>query len=52
MLLLSFVFSFLQAPPFLDRLEGRPAPSASPAEAPADWLLAFVDIETTGLLPG
>lgn len=24
----------------------------SPAEAPDDWLLAFVDVETTGLIPG
>lgn len=24
----------------------------SPASAPADWLLAFVDVETTGLVPG
>lgn len=24
----------------------------APAEAPDDWLLAFVDIETTGLIPG
>ena len=23
-----------------------------PAEAPDDWLLAFIDIETTGLIPG
>ncbi len=40
------------APPFLPQLEGRPSPSASPAEAPDRWLLAFVDVETTGLLPG
>lgn len=25
---------------------------AWPAEAPADWLLAFIDVETTGLTPG
>jgi DNA polymerase III alpha subunit (gram-positive type) len=32
---------------------GRPdVPPASPADAPDDWLLAFVDVETTGLLPG
>lgn len=23
-----------------------------PTEAPDDWLLAFVDVETTGLIPG
>ena len=41
-----------EAPPFLSELEGRPAPPASPADAPEAWLLAFVDVETTGLLPG
>ena len=25
---------------------------SGPADAPDDWLLAFVDIETTGLIPG
>ena len=39
-------------PPFLGQMEGRPAPAASPAEAPDRWLLSFVDVETTGLLPG
>ncbi|HSJ08185.1 MAG TPA: 3'-5' exonuclease [Longimicrobiales bacterium] len=29
----------------------RPSPP-SPADAPDDWLLAFIDIETTGLVPG
>jgi DNA polymerase III alpha subunit (gram-positive type) len=28
------------------------AQTGSPAAAPADWLLAFVDVETTGLIPG
>jgi DNA polymerase III alpha subunit (gram-positive type) len=41
-----------EAPPFLGQLEGRPAPAASPVEAPDRWLLSFVDVETTGLLPG
>ena len=27
-------------------------PSALPADAPEDWLLAFIDVETTGLIPG
>jgi len=44
--------SVQEAPPFLSQLEGRTSPSASPADAPEDWLLAFVDVETTGLLPG
>lgn len=58
MLLVLWISSFLQgasiqeAPPFLSQLEGRTSPPASPAEAPGDWLLAFVDVETTGLLPG
>lgn len=28
------------------------AQSSSPASAPEDWLLAFLDVETTGLIPG
>ncbi len=52
MLLLLFLLSFQEPPPFLSQMEGRPQPPASPAEAPADWLLAFVDVETTGLVPG
>ncbi len=27
-------------------------PSALPADAPDEWLLAFIDVETTGLIPG
>lgn len=30
--------------------QGQAAPS--PQESPGDWLLAFVDVETTGLVPG
>ena len=41
-----------EAPPFLQHLEDRPSPAALPAEAPENWLLSFVDVETTGLLPG
>jgi DNA polymerase III alpha subunit (gram-positive type) len=58
MLLVLWISSFLlgasiqEAPPFLPQLERRTPPSASPADAPEDWLLAFVDVETTGLLPG
>lgn len=39
-------------PPFLDRMESIPAPAHLPAEAPSEWLLALVDVETTGLIPG
>jgi len=28
------------------------AQSGSPAAAPDDWALAFLDVETTGLVPG
>ena len=34
------------------RASGAEAPSNSPADAPDRWLLAFVDVETTGLQPG
>jgi DNA polymerase III epsilon subunit-like protein len=40
------------APEFVARAELGGAPPASPAEAPEEWLLAFVDIETTGLVAG
>jgi DNA polymerase III alpha subunit (gram-positive type) len=39
-------------PPFLDRIESIPAPARLPADAPSEWLLTFVDVETTGLVPG
>jgi DNA polymerase III epsilon subunit-like protein len=32
-------------------LEERHPASPSPAQSPDDWLLAFIDIETTGLVP-
>jgi DNA polymerase III alpha subunit (gram-positive type) len=39
MMLLLMILSFAMA-------------QASPAQAPQEWLLAFVDVETTGLVPG
>lgn len=51
-ILVSSITNEAQEPPFLSQLEGRRPPAASPAEAPADWLLSFVDVETTGLVPG
>lgn len=40
------------SPPIpLELLEGQ-VRSLSPEEAPEDWLLAHIDVETTGLLPG
>ena len=39
-------------PAFIKALDGTTVPSKSPAEAPGNWLLAHVDVETTGLVPG
>jgi DNA polymerase III alpha subunit (gram-positive type) len=53
--MLAFVIaSFLlaQEPPYVRLFEGRTPPSASPSDAPSDWLLTFIDVETTGLVPG
>ncbi len=38
-------------PSYLDKMES-PGPLVNPQDAPEDWLLAFIDVETTGLLPG
>jgi len=37
---------------FIDRMETIKIPSSNPLNAPDDWLLAHIDVETTGLLPG
>lgn len=37
---------------FIDRMETIPLPAENPLNAPDDWLLAHIDVETTGLLPG
>lgn len=42
----------LANPSFVDRFESNATPPPSPELAPEDWLLAFVDIETTGLVAG
>lgn len=42
------LFCLLGAPAFFANAEVQPWPSAAPDE----WLLAFIDIETTGLMPG
>ena len=39
-------------PPYVTSAEARRPDPASPAVAPAEWLLAFIDVETTGLVPG
>ena len=39
-------------PDFVRALEGAPFAAGSPATEPDRWLLAHVDVETTGLVPG
>ena len=39
-------------PPYVKAVESARAISSSPAKDPRTWLLAFIDIETTGLVPG
>lgn len=39
------------SPAFVDRLESAPLPPTPPDEDPSRWLLAFADVETTGLAP-
>ena len=41
-----------QAPNYVTAAERPASPAGSPAMAPDRWLLAFVDVETTGLVPG
>ena len=36
---------------FIQKMEDK-APIPHPNEAPDQWLLAHIDVETTGLLPG
>ena len=42
------IFCFVVAPAAFANAQTPPWPT----EAPDDWLLAFVDVETTGLIPG
>jgi DNA polymerase III alpha subunit (gram-positive type) len=39
-------------PPFARAAEEAPVARSAPTVNPADWLLAIVDVETTGLVPG
>jgi len=39
-------------PPYVAAVEGAPVARSTPAAQPEEWLLAFVDVETTGLVPG
>lgn len=54
LILFFFLFFSCQDRPNLnlDALEGGSAPISLPSAAPDDWLLAHIDVETTGLLPG
>lgn len=41
------------APPgYVSTVESAALPATTPVSAPSDWLLAHVDVETTGLVPG
>lgn len=39
-------------PPYVRASETAQFPQTSPAQDPANWLLAHIDVETTGLVPG
>jgi hypothetical protein len=39
-------------PPFVPSAETAPVVSSSPSDEAEAWLLAFIDVETTGLAPG
>lgn len=39
-------------PEFVRALEDAPIALSNPGEAPDEWLLAHIDVETTGLVPG
>ena len=55
-IVLSFFFSSSifadQVPDFIEALDSVPFASSTPANDPDGWLLAHVDAETTGLVPG
>ena len=39
-------------PEFVRALDDGPVAVSKPSEAPGEWLLAHIDVETTGLVPG
>lgn len=41
-----------ETPAFVKLVEGTTPEVAMPSEAPGDWLLAHIDVETNGLVPG
>lgn len=50
--LLIYSSSTLATPAFIDALATVPFVASTPSSDPDDWLLAHVDVETTGLVPG
>jgi hypothetical protein len=50
LLCLLWVSPLVAVPPFVTSTETAPFVSTSPAEDPEAWLLAFIDVETTGLV--
>lgn len=52
LLCLSCSLSGQEIPAFISALEGTTVASQTPAETPDNWLLAHIDVETTGLVPG
>ena len=49
---LSSAVSAQEAPPWVKAADTAPVTSKSPATSPGDWMLAIVDVETTGLVAG
>lgn len=41
-----------ERPSFVAAVDRAPYATTDPSTAPGDWLLAFIDVETTGLVPG
>ena len=44
--------AFAEVPEYVRALDGTTVPGSNPSHAPADWILAHIDVETTGLVPG
>ena len=45
-------FSRAGMPPFVSELDRAPVIRTAPTTNPTDWMLAIIDVETTGLVPG
>ena len=51
-ILLAHPLAGQERPPFVAAVDRAPYATTDPSTAPDDWLLAFIDVETTGLVPG